>query len=237
MEEFRERVQKLCNTYLKGQDLQEGGTNLVSVDEKTGIQALERKHEDILANKGKTALREYEYIRHGTLSLIASRNISRGTITSNMIRETRNEEDFLEFVQMTVATDPQKKWVIVLDQLNTHMSASLVEWIAKQIGYNEDLGEKDRKGILKSIKSRKAFLEDESHRIRFLFTPKHCSWMNQIELWFNQLQSHVITKGNFTSKDDLQRKLTEYIEYYNNCLAKPYNWKYDGQKICYLLNS
>lgn len=237
MKLFKKRVKDICDIYLNGDKLNKEGLRVVSTDEKTGIQAIQRKYKDIPMKHGKTALREYEYIRHGTLSLIAARDITNGEIVSSMIRETRKEQDFLEFIQNAVAIDSNKKWLFIADQLNTHLSASLVEWIAKQISYKGSLGKKGVKGILKNKASRKKFLENKKHKIRFLFTPKHCSWMNQIEVWFNQLSSHILVRGDFKSKQDLKDKIINYIKYYDKYLAKPYNWKYNGKKICYVFNN
>ena len=78
------------------------------------------------------------------------------------------------------------------------------------------------------MKTRQAFLEDETHRVRFVFTPKHCSWLNPIENWFAKLQKHTIKNGNFSSVKELEGKIEQYIEYYNKCLTKPLNWKFKG---------
>lgn len=116
----------------------------------------------------------------------------------------------------------------VSDNLNTHMSETLVISVAKMIGVNhETLGVKGKYGILKSMTSRKEFLEDVSHRIRFVFTPKHCSWLNQIEVWFSGLSCRVLRRGSFQSVDVLNRKILSDIEFYNQT-AKPMKWKYSG---------
>lgn len=107
-------------------------------------------------------------------------------------------------------------------------SAALVRWIARQIDFKGDLGTKRYKGILKSMKTRKAFLENEARRIRFVYTPKHCSWLNPIENWFAKLQRHVIRNGNFFSVNALESKIESYISFYNRCLVKPLKWKFKG---------
>ncbi len=171
-----------------------------------------------------------EYKRNGTSCLIASRDVKTGKINTYLLGGTRKEKDYLEHIKSIVATDTNGEHIIICDQLNTHKSASLVEWIAKQIVYKGDLGIKRRKGILKSVKSRMKFLEDKSHRIRFLYTPKHCSWMNQIENWFGLLERKVIRKGEFNSTQVLEEKINAFILYFNKCMASSYNWKFQGEK-------
>lgn len=203
--------------------------HLVSIDEKSGIQALQRIHEGQAMKKGKCRRIEAEYERKGTICLIAAIDVGKGNIINGKLNDTRNELDFLLFVQQTASKYPQEDEVIFMaDQLNTHKSESLVKWIAKEIKFEGDLGEKARKGILKSMESRKHFLENQEHRIRFVFTPKHCSWLNPIENWFAKLQRHVINNGNFNSIQDLGNKIENYIEYYNECLVKPLKWKFKG---------
>lgn len=155
--------------------------------------------------------------------------MAKGELIHQNIQPTRTEEDFLNFTIQTVNCYPQQDEVILLaDQLNTHKSASLVEWVAEQIGFEGDLGIKGHSGILKNMETRQAFLEDENHRIRFVFTPKHCSWLNPIENWFAKLEKHIISNGSFSSVKELQNEIIEYIKYYNSCLAKPLNWKFTG---------
>jgi len=144
-----------------------------------------------------------------------------------MLHPTHNEQDFAAFIHsLLLIFDPRHQVVIIADQLNTHLSESLVQLVAKHIGYQQDLGKKGKKGILKTMESRQDFLEDPTHRIRFVFTPNHCSWLNPIENWFAKLQRHVITNGNFSSVKELSDKIEAYIKYYNLCLAKPLQWKF-----------
>ncbi len=203
--------------------------NVSSCDEKTGIQAL--CHLKIQKAKPGMVERKYpEYTRNGTSSLIATQNVKTGQVQHYSLGGTRTEEDFLEHIKGVVAADPQGEHIIICDQLNTHKSVSLVEWVAGQIGFEGDLGVKRRKGILGSMDNRMEFLEDKGHRIRFLYTPKHCSWMNQIENWFGKLQKHVIARGEFNSTENLESKITGYISYYNACMAKPCKWKFNADK-------
>ena len=147
-----------------------------------------------------------------------------------MLNATRNEADFAKNIENIIATDSDIGWVFVLDNLNTHMSETLVRLIAKMLGITDDLGEKEKHGILKSMASRKAFLKDKTHRIRFVYTPKHCSWLNQIENWFSGLVRRVLNRGSFRSVDILQTKILEYINFYNQT-AKPMKWMFRPKKI------
>lgn len=200
-----------------------------SSDEKTGIQAL--SHLKVEAMKpGRDERKDPEYVRNGSTTLIASRDVRTGRINAFSLGKNRKEEDFLEHVKEIVSTAPLGEHVIICDQLNIHKSTSLVEWVAGKIGFKGDLGVKRRKGIIGTMKSRMEFLEDKTHRIRFLYTPKHCSWMNQIENWFGVLQSKVINRGEFCSVCALESKITNFIKYYNKSMVKPMVWKSEGEK-------
>ena len=163
--------------------------------------------------KGYVEKIESEYQRNGTQCLIASKDLKTGKIVEYSIGETRTELDYLAHVQGIVNIAPNENTVIFCDQLNTHKSESLVYWIAEIIGYSGELGVKGKEGILESQKTRQAFLEDSSHKVRFLYTPKHCSWINQIENWFGILQKKVIKRGNFPSVQNLKQKIIDFIIY------------------------
>lgn len=201
---------------------------LYSVDEKTGIQALEKK---VIreAEPGKLRRMEYEYTRHGTTCLIGAVEVNTGRMPFFRIHPTRTEDDFEIFIRGICEAVPKSDSIVIMaDQLNTHKSEKLVRLIAEQNDYKEDLGLKGRRGILKSQETRMAFLEQPHQRIRFLFTPKHCSWMNPIENWFGKLQRHRLKNASFTSVEELEIKLKSYIEFANQFMAKSYRWKFKG---------
>jgi DDE superfamily endonuclease len=222
-------VAAVCGLYEQAGQLAERGVHLVSTDEKTGIQALERLHPDIPMGPGRVQRREYEYRRHGTLCLTANLEVWCGWVIAPTLGPTRTEADFLAHVQQTVATDPQAGWVFVVDNLNTHQSASLVAWVAEACGLADDLGVKGKQGVLKSQKSRAAFLSDPGHRIRFVYTPKHTSWLNQVEIWFSILVRKLLRRASFTSVEDLQARILAFIDYFNQTMAKPIRWLYAPQ--------
>jgi transposase len=221
----------VCNLYEQAGQLAEQGIHLVSTDEKTGIQALERLHPDIPMGPGRLQGREFEYIRHGTLCLTANLEIWCGWIVTPTIASTRTEVDFVGHIEQTVAQDPCAGWVFIVDNLNTHQSASLVGYVASACGLEADLGEKGKAGVLRSQASRAAFLADESHRIRFVYTPKHASWLNQIELWFSILVRKLLRRSSFTSLEDLKQRLLQFIGYFNVTMAKPIRWLYSPRPL------
>jgi hypothetical protein len=229
--QFRENVQEICKIYHQAEELHAQGIHLISIDEKTGIQALERIHPTQPAKQGQVERVEFEYKRHGTQALIANFEVATGKVIFPTVQDTRTEADFLAHIQQTVKTDPQGTWIFVADQLNTHKSASLVQWIAEFCGVKDDLGAKGKEGILCDMVSRAEFLQDESHRIRFIYTPKHCSWLNQVEIWFGILSRRLLKRGQFTSTDELKERILKFIAFFNDTLAKPFRWTYIGKPL------
>lgn len=228
---FRQEVRTICKLYHQAEELHEAGVHVISIDEKTGIQALERLHPTRPMTPGQPEAVEFEYIRHGTQALIANFEVATGQVICPSIGDTRTEEDFVAHIRQTVATDPQGEWVFIADQLNTHKSAGVVRAVAELCGLHDDLGKKGLSGVLHNMPSRAAFLEDLTHRIRFIYTPKHCSWLNQVEMWFGILTRRLLKRGQFASTEELKRRILAFIEFFNTTLAKPFRWTYIGKPL------
>jgi hypothetical protein len=230
---FAAQVREVCDTDRAAPArLREEAIHTVAVDEKTGMQALERTAPTKPMRPGVPERQEFEYQRHGTQCLTANREVATGQVIAPTVQPTRDEADFAAHIGRTVATDPQAGWIFVADNLTTHCSATLVRLVARLCARAaEPLGVKGKSGVLTSVATRKAFLTDPSHRVRFVYVPKHTSWLNQVEIWFSVLARRVLRRGHFRSAVDLRETVLSFIADYNRTAAKPYKWTYTGRPL------
>lgn len=180
-EEFNERAAAVCGLYLDPPE----NAIVVSIDEKSGVQARSQVRADSQAEPGKPARRDNEYKRNGTQNLFAALQVHAGEV-SGMASKTRNRHDFIAFLDQLETEIPQGKEVVgILDNLSTHKTTEVEEWL------------------------------EAHPRWRFQFTPTHASWLNQIEIFFSILQRKVLRHGDFDSEADLAEQMLAFIETYN----------------------
>ena len=229
-ETYKAKIQAINQIYADAVALggKEDNSNIRTfcTDEMTGIQALEHLFPDKPTAPGMDAKREFDYVRHGTTSLIGFYNVTNGKMAEPYLNPTRTEEDFVAALKALIDTGPDKSYRIVCDNLNTHMSETLVRYVAEQIGYEEPLGKKGESGILQTKATRAAFLSNPEHRICFYYAPIHCSWMNQIEIWFGILNRQLLRRKSFVSVESLEQCIRAYIVQYNKYFAHPFKWTY-----------
>ena len=198
--------------------------------EMTSLQANQKRAAGRRPSQGQCGKEECQYTRHGTVRLTENWDVVAGQFIMPTIEQTRNNEDFAKHVERLMNSGLADGWVIVVDNLNTHCGEPLVRMIAKHLGISSDqLGQVGKFGILKNMASRRAFLSDLSHQVRFVFIPKHSSWLNQIEAVFGMINRRVMRGGSFTSKEDLISKLGRFVADFNQSIAKPINWTYTGR--------
>lgn len=231
-EDFDKKVTDICEIYRMAPEITAEGGRVISCDEMCGIQALERIAPDKPVEPGKVERHEFNYKRHGTLTLIANFDVGTGKVVYSSIGSTRTESDFVDHIDNLISSSPSTKLYLVLDNLNIHMSESLVIYVANKMGIERNtLGEKGKAGVLKSQKSRQIFLTNPDHKIVFHYTPKHASWMNQVEIWFSILVRKLLRRESFNCIENLQTKILDFINYFNETMAKPFKWTYKGKVL------
>ncbi len=165
------------------------------------------------------------------MTLIGNFQVTTGEWIAPTLGPTRTEADFASPIEQTSRTDPEASWVFVVDNLNIHCSETLVKLVAPACRIEQPLGKKGVRGVLRAVASRQAFLSDRSHGIRFVSTPKHSSWLPQIEAIFGMIMRRVIRRGSFRSVADLKGQLLNFVDDFNRVFAKPFNWTYTGRPL------
>ena len=223
--DFEAKALVICRLYLDAPRLYRQGELVVCVDEKTSIQARERSRPTDPMQPGREERQDYEYLRHGTRCLIATRVVATGQVIGS-VTARRGRWDFVRHIRDVVQLFPGvKRFHWVMDNLNTHYTFELCQYLGKLSGVWE------RRPELRTGAQRRAFLQDRGHRHVIHFTPRHGSWLNQVELWFGLLSRRLLRRGEFRSVAELAERIVEFIAYYNRHWAYPYEWTYTGKPL------
>ena len=189
-EEFRQKRDAILRLYYETPT----DEHIICVDEKPGIQALERRYADVPMKPGQCVRREFEYVRHGTLTLMGALDTRRGK-GFGFLAEKTGGEVFVELLDLVAVSYPTGRGHIVCDNQSSHDTDDVLDWLV------------------------------DHPRWTIHFTPKHASWLNQVECYFSKLQRRVLARGSFNSKDDLADKITRYMLWTNEH-AVPFRWSY-----------
>jgi transposase len=223
--DFEAKAHNICQLYLHALRFYQQGRLVICADEKTGMQILQRRYPTQPVQPGKPEKREHEYIRHGVRALLASFIVPTGHLVWNL-GQTRTSADWAAHLANVVHQLPaMQRYDWVVDNLNTHWSLDVCRLVAAwcELPFAPKTLER---GV-----QRRAFLSDPTHKHGFHFTPKHGSWLNQVELWFRVLARRFLKRGDYDSAQDFDTRLADYLEVYNTHHAHPYRWTYTGQPL------
>jgi transposase len=155
------------------------------VDEKTAIQALDRRDPILPLSPGRAERHGFEYVRHGTLSLYAALETQSGLVLGKTA-ERHTSDEFVAFLEQIVSSQPTTREIhIIADNLSAHKTTKVTEFLAAH------------------------------PNVQMHYTPTYASWLNQVELWFAKVKRDLLARGIFTSVADLARKLRRFITKYN----------------------
>lgn len=200
--EFAEKVVDVVGLYMDPPS----NAIVLSVDEKTQIQALDRTQPGLPLSEGRIASRTHDYKRHGTASLYAAFNILSGEVIAKVTDRHRAKE-FIDFLKQIDKSTPKNLDLhIILDNLSAHKTVDVIQWLEKH------------------------------PRIHFHFTPTSASWLNAVEGWFAQLERRALYRGIFTSVKDLKDEINRYVKVHNKYSAKPFRWTKSAEKIIASVN-
>ncbi len=198
--QFREKVTAITELYLHPP----AGVVVLSIDEKTGMQALERRFPDRPAAPGRQRRREFEYRRHGTQSLLCAFEVHRDRVVG-ACGATRTADDLVQFMERIAALYPTETVHVIWDNLNIHFDGADQRWTA--------------------------FNARHGHRFVFHDTPKHASWVNQVELFFSILQRQCLRDASFHSSEELRTAVLEFLAAWNRDRAHPFRWTFTGYPL------